>query len=95
MKPRKSSARNGDARYRLDGQLHREDGPAIDNVNGYQEYWQHGQLHREDGPAIISPLGRKEWWAKGKCTKVKWPDGIDELLRDLVNAEMKVYQESQ
>ena len=47
--------------------LHREDGPAIENVNGIKEWLLNGQYHREDGPAIEYATGDKEWWLNGKC----------------------------
>ena len=48
------------------GQLHREDGPAIICFNGGQGYFQNGKKHREDGPAVIYPDGIKEWWLNDK-----------------------------
>ena len=33
--------------------LSREDGPAVEYLNGEFEYWLDGQLHREDGPAVF------------------------------------------
>ena len=38
--------------FNENGELHREDGPAVENINGRKEYHINGQLHREDGPAI-------------------------------------------
>ena len=32
------------------GQLHREDGPAIEWANGYKGWWRDGKLRREDSP---------------------------------------------
>lgn len=43
------------------GELHREDGPAVMWENGTKEWWIHDQLHREDGPAIEWADGSKEW----------------------------------
>ena len=47
--------------YYYDGQLHRNDGPAIiryyDGYNAddrhveFEQWYKHGQLHRDDGPA--------------------------------------------
>ena len=45
----------------LNGQLHREDGPAVIYADGTQYWWLNGQLHREDGPAIIYADGTQEW----------------------------------
>ena len=38
--------------YNSANQLHRENGPAVDDANGHKEWWQNGQRHRIDGPAI-------------------------------------------
>ena len=35
------------------GELHRENGPAIEYEDGSKEYYQKGLLHREDGPARV------------------------------------------
>jgi hypothetical protein len=48
-------------------ELHREDGPAIEYVDGSKEWWVNGKLHREDGPAIEYVDGSKEWWKKGRA----------------------------
>jgi hypothetical protein len=55
---RKSWYRNGD--------LHREDGPAlIDPQRKLTEYHVNGLLHRLDGPAIIDVNGSKYWFIDG------------------------------
>lgn len=53
---------DGSKEYWVDGRLHREDGPAIDYVNGTQYWYKHGKLHREDGPAIMWWDGRQYWF---------------------------------
>ena len=40
--------------WEKDGELHREDGPAVVFGFGGCQYWLHGKLHRVDGPAIIT-----------------------------------------
>ena len=52
--------------YNTNGQLHRENGPAIEYVDGHKEWWQNGQLHRTDGPAIDWARGRKAWYINGE-----------------------------
>ncbi len=42
-----------------DDELHREDGPAIECLDGTKKWYQNGLLHRENGPAV-------EWWNKDK-----------------------------
>jgi len=45
---------------------HRDDGPAIEWIDGTKQWWINGQLHREDGPAIEWAGGKKEWYIKNK-----------------------------
>lgn len=47
------------------GQFHREDGPALEYVNGGKGWFINGNLHREDGPAIERDDGTKFWYLKG------------------------------
>ena len=46
--------------------LHREDGPAVEYVDGDKVWYLNGKLHREDGPAIEWANGSREWWLNGK-----------------------------
>ena len=46
--------------YNSAGELHREDGPAIEWYNGACEWFQNNQLHRTDGPAIEYTNGHTE-----------------------------------
>ena len=46
--------------YRLNGILHREDGPALEYFNGDKYYFVDGILHREDGPAVFLDNENKE-----------------------------------
>ena len=58
---------NGTKWWYLNGSLHREDGPAIEEENGTKEWYLNGKLHREDGPAYIGAGGRnKVWWLNGE-----------------------------
>jgi hypothetical protein len=59
--------KNGDTRWHNEyGQLHREDGPAIEYPNGDTWWYQNHLLHREDGPAIEWADGRRYWYINGK-----------------------------
>jgi hypothetical protein len=49
----------------LDGQLHREDGPAVVYEDGTRLWLIEGNLHRADGPAIIYEDGEIQWWLNG------------------------------
>jgi hypothetical protein len=57
---------NGDKFWYLNGQLHREDGPAMEWFNGGKAWYLNGQRHREDGPAEEYCTGYKAWWLKGE-----------------------------
>ena len=50
--PTRSCSRYGDVVFRLNGRLHRVDGPAWVACNGDAEWRQAGLLHRVDGPAM-------------------------------------------
>ena len=56
---------NGDKEWRLNGLLHREDGPALEYADGSKSWYLNGELHREDGPAHECN-GYKAWWLKGE-----------------------------
>ena len=47
------------------GQLHRDDGPAVIDEDGYKAWFKNGNLHRVDGPAIIYTNGDKSWYKNG------------------------------
>ena len=53
---------NGTKEWYLNGQRHREDGPAFEDDNGYKFWFLNGQFHREDGPAVEYANGSKEWY---------------------------------
>lgn len=57
---------NGDRHWYLNGKLHREDGPAIENANGSRLWFINGQLHRTTGPAIERASGDRAWWLNGQ-----------------------------
>ena len=57
---------NGYKAWYLNGNLHREDGPAIEDASG-SKYWHlNGKLRREGGPAYEGARGYKEWWLDNK-----------------------------
>jgi len=57
----------------LGGKLHREDGPAIQYVNGGRAWFLDGKCHRVDGPAVERANGGKEWWVNGVLHRVGGP----------------------
>ncbi len=74
---------DGTIEWYLNGELHREDGPAIIKRDGTKAWYQYGQRHRTDGPALEYPNGFKRWYRHGKCHRVggpavEWKDGSKE-----------------
>ena len=57
---------NNDRFWFYNGNRHREDGPAVEFVNGKKLWYLNGKLHREDGPAVEYASGSKSWYIKGK-----------------------------
>ena len=53
---------SGTKEWRLNGKLHRTDGPAIVWANGTKAWKLNGKRHRADGPAIEWANGDKEWY---------------------------------
>ena len=48
------------------GELHREDGPAIEYTDSSKEWWIDGKRHRSDGAAIEYGNGYRSWYYHGK-----------------------------
>jgi hypothetical protein len=63
----------GTARWRLNGLLHREDGPAVEHVNGDKSWWLDGKPHRLDGPAVVYADGYTEWRLNGLLHRLDGP----------------------
>jgi hypothetical protein len=66
--------KNGNKLYRNhNGEIHRDDGPAVIYSDGMKMWYRNDELHREDGPAIICYNGRKLWYLDGEeYTKEEW-----------------------
>jgi hypothetical protein len=62
----------GDKRWYLNGNLHREDGPAIEEVDGTKFWYLNGERHREDGPAVINNES-KLWYKDGTLHREDGP----------------------
>ena len=57
----------------LNGQRHRDDGPACEYANGTKIWYLYDKRHRSDGPAIEYASGIKSWYVNGeKLTKVEF-----------------------
>jgi hypothetical protein len=54
--------------YYLNDQFHRENGPAIEFLNGTRYWYFNGKFHRTDGPAVDRADGTKIWYYYGKRT---------------------------
>ena len=64
---------DGNKYWYLNGENHREDGPAIEWADGSKSWYLNGELHREDGPAIERADGSKSWYLNGeKLTKAEF-----------------------
>ena len=56
-----------------DGQLHREDGAAVEFTDGTKWWLNNGKRHRLDGPAGEYADGTCDYWINGqKLTKDEW-----------------------
>lgn len=53
---------DGTTEWFMNGVLHRENGPCIENSYGTKAWYLRGKLHREDGPAIEFADGTKCWY---------------------------------
>lgn len=58
----KESDDAGNAYFKRDGELHREDGPAVELADGTRMWFQNGERHRVDGPAIEHADGSRHWY---------------------------------
>ena len=65
MQPYIRTDRGGNKFYYKDKAMtifHREDGPAVEYVNGDKYWYTNGKCHREDGPAVEDADGSKLWY---------------------------------
>lgn len=73
--------------YDDDGELHRDDGPAVHIYNRYKAWYRHGKKHRIGGPAIYQEGKIKEWWVNGVLHRldgaaIEYDDGGREYYID-------------
>ena len=59
--------------WHLNGERHREGGPAIELSNGNKWWYLNGKLHREDGPAVEDADGNKVWYLNGDLHREDGP----------------------
>jgi len=59
--------------FNLKRRYHREDGPALEYVDGEKHWFKEGQWHRVDGPAVEWENGTKIWYKEGLLHRVDGP----------------------
>ncbi len=79
-KPEMKIDANGIKRWYLGNKLHREDGPALERLDGSKCWYLKDKRHREDGPAIEDANGSKWWYLNDKLHRedgpaFEYPDG--------------------
>lgn len=57
---------DGELYWYLNGERHREGGPARILENGTRKWYLNGKLHRENGPAVIDADGSQQWFFNGE-----------------------------
>jgi hypothetical protein len=57
----------------LNGKLHREDGPAFEEIDGTTFWFISGKRHRENGPAVEWSDGSKQWYLNDKLHREDGP----------------------
>jgi len=72
---------NGNKYWILNGQFHREDGPAIEYASGSTFWYFHGELHRLDGPAEEYVYGYKAWWFHKRWIKCSSQEEFERLIK--------------
>ena len=56
----------GDRKYfNSAGELHRDNGPAVEYKSGSRAWFQNGKLHRTSGPAVEWSNDDEEWYQNG------------------------------
>jgi hypothetical protein len=82
--------------YNLNGELHREDGPAIEFADGDKYWYINGERHREDGPAIEFADGDKSWYINGqRLTETEFNQRTDSCIGKIVEIDGKKYKLTQ
>jgi hypothetical protein len=59
--------------WHLNGKMHREDGPAVENSHGGKAWYINGKRHREDGPAVEYTDGIKYWYINDELHRENGP----------------------
>lgn len=72
QEPEMQEFSDGTKQWRLNGKLHRVDGPAIIGL-GDERWMQHGNFHREGGPAVTMSNGSEFWYLHGNIHRTDGP----------------------
>ena len=80
MKPICKTNSIGNRYWYLNSLLHREDGPAVEYLDGSKIWYLNGLRHREGGPAIEYYYGNKYWYLNGELHRedgpaIEWANG--------------------
>jgi hypothetical protein len=68
-------------RWYLNGNLHREDGPAVEYADESKLWYLNDKLHREDGPAVEHANGSKYWYLNGdRLTQAEFNSKIKKTI---------------
>lgn len=68
---------DGSREWWADGNLHREDGPAVEHADGTEIWYLNGLRHRTDGPAVTSKNGASAWYYMGVLHRTDGPALIE------------------
>ena len=75
---------------RVDGKLHRLDGPAVQHTTGAKFWYVDGKLHRTDGPAAEWAGGTKYWFINGvSLTEEQFKEKTAPVAKELTVAEIE------
>ena len=80
---------NGEKQWRLNGKLHRVDGPAWEWFDATKEWWLNGKLHRVNGPAVEWINGTNDWYLNDKRIYRLEPIGEYILIDDGLPSEIE------
>ena len=79
---------DGAKRWYKEGNLHREDGPAVENSHGTKKWYKEGKLHRADGPACEWADEDRDWYLEGNFYKQINPN--DYIILDYFKGEDEI-----
>ncbi len=79
--------------WNVKGLLHREDGPAVEYIDGEQQWWVNGNIHRLCGPALVRPHNRSAWFINSLNVTDKiqeWAKENDIDLNNLTEVDIAI-----